>query len=65
MSSSSDSDKGGVSLGSVVTVVFVVLKLTHNIDWSWWWVLSPLWISFGLFVLIGAALGIAEVVRSK
>jgi hypothetical protein len=31
-----------------------VLKLTGGITWSWWWVISPLWISFLLsFVIIG------------
>ena len=37
-------------LTSILTIVFVVLKLTSVIDWSWWWVLSPLWIS-ALFVV--------------
>ena len=47
-------------IASILTIVFVVLKLTNVIDWSWWWVLSPLWIGaffvVGLFVLffIGA-----------
>lgn len=36
---------GGVSFAGLLTVLFVGLKLTDNIDWSWWWVLSPLWIS--------------------
>lgn len=43
---------GGLSLSSVLTVVFVVLKLCGLIDWSWWWVLSPLWISIGLVVVV-------------
>lgn len=45
----------GGSFSGLLTLVFVVLKLTGVIAWSWWWVLSPLWISFGLgliFVLI-------------
>lgn len=29
----------------ILAIVFIVLKLTNVIDWSWWWVLSPLWIS--------------------
>lgn len=33
---------------TVVFIVFLILKLTNVIDWSWWWVTSPLWISFGL-----------------
>jgi len=34
----------GSSLTGVLLVILIVLKLTHNINWSWWWVLSPLWI---------------------
>lgn len=39
-------------LASILTIVFVVLKLTDVIGWSWIWVLSPLWISFALFVVL-------------
>lgn len=41
---------------ALLTIVFVVLKLTGAIAWSWWWVLSPLWISAGLVILIFLAL---------
>lgn len=37
---------GGVSLTFVVFIVFLILKLTNNINWSWWWVTSPLWLPF-------------------
>ena len=37
---------------SLLTVLFIGLKLTHYIDWSWWWVLSPLWIPLVVFVLL-------------
>ncbi len=30
---------------SLLTLTFIILKLTKVIDWSWWWVLSPIWIS--------------------
>lgn len=36
---------GGVGFCELLTLVFIVLKLTKVIDWSWLWVLSPLWIS--------------------
>ena len=39
---------------SLVLPVFLVLKLAGAIDWSWWWVLSPLWISALAFLLVGA-----------
>jgi hypothetical protein len=60
---SNNSNAGGLSLGGVLTVVFVVLKLTGNIDWSWWWVLSPLWIGFVLIFVLVVLLGIVKAVR--
>ena len=40
------SQKTGVSIGfcQLLTLAFIVLKLTKVIAWSWWWVLAPLWI---------------------
>jgi hypothetical protein len=51
----------GLSLPGVLFIIFLILKLTGNIDWSWWWVTSPLWIPVCLFlgvffVLIGIIL---------
>lgn len=49
-------DKNGL-LGSklgvmpVLTIVFIILKLVGTINWSWWWVLSPLWIGAAIAVL--------------
>ena len=43
---------GGMGFISILTLIFIVLKLTNNIDWSWLWVLSPLWISTILFIII-------------
>ena len=33
----------GVSFVGLITIVFIVLKLCNVIDWSWWFVLAPLW----------------------
>ncbi len=38
-----------MGVGGVLFIVFLVLKLTHVIDWSWWWVTAPLWGGFALF----------------
>jgi len=38
---------GGSGMG-ILFLVFLVLKLTSVINWSWWWVTAPLWIPFGL-----------------
>jgi phosphoglycerol transferase MdoB-like AlkP superfamily enzyme len=43
--------KGGCS-GILLFLLFLVLKLTNQIDWSWWWVTSPLWIGFALTLFI-------------
>lgn len=50
MSTESKSSSGGLGLGTILFVVFLTLKLTNVIDWSWWWVTSPLWISAIFFV---------------
>lgn len=39
MSSSSSSSSGGIGFVGLLTIVFITLKLTKVIDWSWWWVL--------------------------
>ena len=46
------------SINGALLVLFVALKLTHVIDWSWWWVTAPAWFGFtGIFLLlIGAAI---------
>lgn len=43
MSEKTSSSSGGIGLSTLLTVAFVVLKLTHVIDWSWWCVLAPTW----------------------
>lgn len=43
---------GGIGFTGLLTIVFIILKLIGTIDWSWWWVLSPLWITFALGMLI-------------
>jgi len=41
-----------LGLDVIFTAIFVTLKLANVITWSWLWVLSPLWISFGIGVII-------------
>lgn len=53
-----NSSSSGVGFFGVLTIVFVVLKLVGVIDWSWIWVLSPLWgsVLVSLIVLIVVAI---------
>jgi len=50
--SSNSSSRSGIGFTSLLTLIFITLKLTHVITWSWWWVLSPSLISFALIGLI-------------
>ena len=48
----------------LLTLVFIVLKLTHYIDWSWAWVLSPLWLgwlSLTIILFVLALIGIGKI----
>lgn len=50
--SNSSSSSGGIGFVGLLTIVFITLKLTNYIDWSWWWVLSPIWISATIVAII-------------
>lgn len=51
MKNNSSKSSGGIGFTGLLTIVFIVLKLCHVINWSWFWVLSPAIFSF-IFVLI-------------
>ena len=42
---------GGIGFTGALFLVFLVLKLTHIIDWSWWWITAPLWGGTALAIL--------------
>ena len=52
MKKNENNTRGGIGFCGLLTIAFIVLKLCKVITWSWVWVLSPLWISFALIVLI-------------
>ena len=52
MSESKTVSSGGIGFTGLLAIVFITLKLTNYIDWSWWWVLSPLWIPFTLAIVL-------------
>ena len=47
---------GGIGFCGLLTIAFIVLKLTGVISWSWIWVLAPIWIPFAITMIIGITL---------
>jgi hypothetical protein len=54
------SSGGGLGFGGALTILFIGLKLGGVIDWSWWWVLSPLWFGFALLAIFLVILVMAD-----
>lgn len=48
----------GLGFTGALTILFIGLRLGGVIDWSWWWVLSPLWVQFGLALVVLAIAGV-------
>lgn len=56
---SSPGSTGGLTFDGVLFLIFLVLKLTGLIDWSWWWVTAPIWIPL---LVIAAVLLVAAII---
>ena len=56
MENNSNVSNRGLSFSSVLFLVFLVLKLTNVIDWSWWWVTAPLWVPIIIFFVFVSGL---------
>ena len=52
MSDRDSSSSSGIGFVGMLTILFIGLKLTGYIKWSWWWVLSPMWISLLVIAVI-------------
>lgn len=52
------SNSGGIGFLGLLTLLFIGLKLTGYITWSWWWVLAPMWgtLSIALLIMLGLAI---------
>lgn len=57
--SNSNNSGGGIGVFGLLGIVFVTLKLTGVIDWSWWWVTLPFWGGLALIAAIRGMYGIA------
>lgn len=53
MSEQTTTYSGGIGFFGLLGIVFITLKLTGYISWSWWWVLAPIWGPFAFLIVIG------------
>lgn len=52
MADNNSKSSGGIGILGIMFLIFMTLKLTGFIDWSWWWVTAPLWGGIVLTILI-------------
>jgi len=60
----SKSSNSGISTGGLLLVAFIVLKLCKVIDWSWWWVTSPIWGVFVIIILVAIIVGFVKAIKN-
>ena len=64
--SSNPTASGGIGFWGLLQIVFITLKLLNVIEWSWWWVLSPTWISAALLIfLVVIFLAVAMLINDR
>ena len=56
----SNSSSGGIGFCGLLTVLFIALKLTGYIHWSWLWVLAPLWIPISLLFVLAVIIAMID-----
>ena len=65
--SASSSTSGGIGVCGLLGVAFVILKLCHVINWSWWWVTAPFWgpvvVALTILLVVGIIVGIAALAK--
>lgn len=63
----SDKSSSSVGLGlcEVLFIVFLILKLIDKVDWSWWWVTSPMWLPLSLVVVLWVIYGFLEAISNR
>lgn len=65
MESTTTASGGGIGFAGLLTIVFITLKLLGKITWSWWWVLSPIWVSLLFVIVILVVIAVIAVVASR
>jgi len=55
---SNTTSSGGIGFCGLLTIVFIVLKLTNVVAWPWLWVLAPFWIPWAILLSVLAVVGV-------
>lgn len=58
-------DDGSLGFIDALTLLLIGLKLTGTIDWSWLWILSPMWISLAVAIVLAVAVFILESIKNQ
>lgn len=61
---SANTNTSGTDLLGLLSVLFIALKLTGYIDWTWWAVLSPIWVPATLIIIFHALVGLIILVKA-
>lgn len=56
---------GGIGFAGLLEIVFIVLKLTKVIDWSWWWVTCPLWLPWAFVIVVAVIYYIYLLIKER
>lgn len=49
----------------IMGLIFITLKLTGHITWSWWWVLAPFWLPIVIVLIIAIIMGIGIAINES
>jgi hypothetical protein len=63
MSNNNNNTQGGIGFGMIIFLIFMTLKLTGDITWSWWYVTLPLWGPLLVVIVILAVVGILHIMK--
>ena len=55
----------GIGFFGLLTILFIGLKLTGHVDWSWWWVLAPVWMPFAVVILGVLVWMVVDIIRER
>lgn len=57
--------QGSFPFLSILCLIFITLKLTGYITWSWWWVLAPIWIPISIILVVFVIVGMLYVAENN